>query len=85
MVWLCTTGWHILNAEEAETGKGSVDSLLPTPVVIHTDVLQCLNQIIIFIFFRVELADPALLHLENQQGEWSSQKDKNKRRDWNLT
>lgn len=71
MVWLCAADWHILNATESWNWKRNVNSRLPTTVVIHTDVLQCPSQIFIFIFFRRQLARPALLHLGNQRGEWS--------------
>lgn len=57
------------------TANRNVDALLPTGVVLSADVPLPRNQIIISVFLRVELAGPALLHLENWQGEWSSQKE----------
>lgn len=73
MAWLCANAGYILSAKEKlALGRGERlmpwCPLVPTTVAILPKCSQCLNQIIISVFFRVVRAGPALLHSGNQQG-----------------
>lgn len=85
MAWLCANAGYILSAKEKlALGRGERlmpwCPLVPTTVAILPKCSQCLNQIIISVFFRVVRAGLALLHSGNQQGTGHLQKAKLKGR-----